>query len=299
MVVRRPALLLAEIAWRWTFKAAALLLILLAACQWLDSLWVSEGTAWALRSGIPPLALKAASELLRSGLPQLALLSAVVAIALAGLWMAMASFSRLAVLNVVSKRSPRMRPLLGLHFLRAAAALAALIGYVGALLLASDVSVGTDSAHPGLFLLVFAGLSLLIVLFHGRVRSALELAALFSHEHDTFGAIGAALASLRRRGGGFAEVAVVFGLLRLGLGVGAAVVVLAIAGQADQLAPGWLLLLLAPAVLLFLLLADLLSLAHLAAWVAIIEQEPPPAAQSAPPPGLPPVSLETGLAPSI
>ena len=68
-VLRMPSLPLAEVAWRWSFGAAASVLIGLGVFEYLDTLPVSPGDLLMLRTGHPLLVANALSHIARgSGL---------------------------------------------------------------------------------------------------------------------------------------------------------------------------------------------------------------------------------------
>jgi len=172
-IFRRPALPLAEVAWRWSFGAAAFVLIGLGVLEYLDSLPVSPTDMLMLRTGHPMLASSALSHIARGS----GFVWSWHLCSCSRLSRSFGSCSRRSAARrrsmrssatFANKRGPRsskcrhryrhtptevvevssgwrLRSLAGLHFLRAALALAACAGCLGALILAGFVS---SKNHP-------------------------------------------------------------------------------------------------------------------------------------------------------
>ena len=114
---RRPALSLAEVSWRWSFGAAACVLLSLGFIAYLDTLPVDGTDLLLLRTGQPALIAKAFSHILHGSALHVALASVVLFSALALLWILLASVGRgstlLTLLDYIRGRA--------LHFAGAAA----------------------------------------------------------------------------------------------------------------------------------------------------------------------------------
>src|SRR5579863_6717790 len=171
---RRPSLTLAEISWRWTVGAAACALFLFSVLEYLDTLPVTNVDALLLRTRQPVLIGQALGHIFRGSLPRIVMALSVAAVALTVLWILAASVGRMATLRslidyfaekqrsmnhgprdggsesipftnsvpVPKKGSGPLGSLLRLNFLRAAVALAAVLSFVGAIILVQMVSVG-------------------------------------------------------------------------------------------------------------------------------------------------------------
>jgi hypothetical protein len=172
----------------------------------------------------------------------------------------------------------RLRSLAGLHFLRAALALAAGAGIVGAFLIAGFASSRTDP-HPAAVLLLSFLLVLLVWMFWSSLSWFLSVASIFviRQGDDTLAAFSAAVDLCRDRFGPIMAVGTWFGLAHFVLFVVATSVVtfpLAFA----RVVPPWFVL---SAVLLLTLayfaIADSLYVGRLAAYIAILESPPIPA----------------------
>jgi len=306
---REPAIVLGEIAWRWSFGLAALVLVAASFFAYLDTLRAGNLELMALRGHPRWLIVDAAGHILH-GSPRLVMASAIVLPAIFVMWIAAATVGRAATLKALLRREGRvaLSPQLGLNFLRASVTLAALIGYLGAAILAGRAAAGPDDVRPGVFLLVFVVLGAAVAIVRSRVNWFLCLGAIpAAHDGcDTFTAIGEAAGLFRRHPGRFAGAGAVFGTIHGVLFAFCTVVCLLALSLADKVPPAATVFLLAVITLAYFAAVDFLYIARLAAYVAIDESDrtPPPVAvapESLPPvpepptmPEVPPVS-EPGL----
>ncbi len=276
---RQPAVFAGELAWRWAFGAAAWGLLILTCCVYLQSLTISNADWLLLRTKVPPLVAEAVRHILSGSGPRLLRAAAILLPALAAMWTGAASLGRWASLRALVKDPRgRFRTVLGLHFLRAAAGLAAWIGYLGALLVAGFAASRDLEDRPGLFLLIFLALAALVGFFHGRIRWYLFLANILAVRdgHDTFSAVAAAFDTYRRRRSRFLTLAAAMGAIRMVLLIGATIVSLLPIGLVPGSAWNLLVLLLVLITLAYFLLADFLFVARLAAYIEILRDEPEP-----------------------
>jgi len=306
---REPAIVLAEIAWRWTFGLAALALAAASFVAYLNTLPVSKMELLALR-GHPRWLIAAAIGHILHGSPRLVMAATIVLPAIFVLWIAAATIGRVATLKALLRREGRvaLAPQLGLNFLRAIVTLAALIGYLGAAIIAGRAAAGPYDVSPGVFLLVFVVLGMAVAIVRSRANWFLCLGAIPAarDECDTFTAISEAAGLFRRHPGRFAGTGAVFGTIHGVLFAFCTVVCLLALSLAAKVPPAATLFLLAVITLAYFAAVDFLYIARLAAYVAIDESDrtPPPVAvapESLPPapepppmPRLPPVS-EPGL----
>jgi hypothetical protein len=193
------------------------------------------------------------------------------------------------VASNVSTNGGPFPTLVRLNFLRAAVALAAVCGFVGAAILSGFVS---PDAHPrpGLALLLFLPLAALVYLVWSSLNWFLSLAGVFAVRggEDAVGAIAAAVTLCRERAGAVSAVSTLTGLAHLVAFVGATTVVSMPLGFAP-LVP-WRLVVAAMILITvaYFALADWLYMARLAGYVCIAEM---PKALLAPvPPSPQPVS---------
>ena len=316
---RQPSLTLGEIAWRWAVGATTAALFLCGLFEYLDTLPVNRGELLFLRSRQPYLVAKAIAHILRGSLSRVVLSATLAAMLLALLWMIAGALGRIATVGAlidhfrdfVAGRSPvtpnnveqdhaSVRPaalgssafpaLFRLNFLRACLAIAAVLGFVGAAILAGFASPDSNP-QPGIAFLLFMPLAGLIGLIWWALNWLLSLAAMFAVRdgEDVIGAISAAVALCRKRTGALAAVSTWTGLAHLVAFVGATTVISVPLGFAP-IVP-WRLVVAAMILvaLAYFMLADWLYMARLAGYVCIAEvpEEPlvlaPPAPVPTPP----------------
>ena len=131
---RRPAVIAAEIVWRWSFGAAAGALVSVAVLRFLNSLTVTDGDLLALRSRIPLLMADAILHIFQGSGPRLLRMTFIVAPAVSALWILAASAGRAATLRALLREVPasftrrhNLLPLAGVHLLRVAVTLLGVI----------------------------------------------------------------------------------------------------------------------------------------------------------------------------
>ena len=309
-VFRRPALPLAEIIWRWSFGSAAGILLVLGLVEYLNTLPVSSLDVVLLRTRQPWLISQAITHIFRGSGLRLVLVVVPLVFALAILWISIASIGRAATLDtlleyirvralafrqatdsgaaVLGNAAPitparwRFRSLAGLHFLRAALALAACAGCIGALILAGFVSPDSDP-HPGLALFVALIILLLVWTAWSSVSWFLALASIFvvSRKKDAFAALASAVALCRDRTGPIVAVGTWFGVAHLVIFMTATSVVTFPLAFLRVLPLGVALLAVVLLTLLDFANGDALYIGRRAGYVAILEAPPAPAAGSA------------------
>ncbi len=269
-----PALVLAEIGWRWAFGAAALAISAYALGRLLATTHLSDADLLALRSRTPVLIADAVTHILRDAWPKLVTASAIVLPSLAVLWTIAAALGRAATLRALRHQERvAVRPILEISFLRAALALAAVLAWLAAFIVAGLAAVQGEQNSPGVFLVVFLALSFLVGLLWSVLNWYLSVAPVFAAEggRDSLGSIAEAARAVRSNRRGFSSVSSVFGLLRL-LAVAIATIAglmpLALAGSAPS---GVVLGLMGLVALVYFAFADFLYIARLAAYVKIVE----------------------------
>jgi hypothetical protein len=296
----RPSFGLAEIAWRWSFGAAASLLLAFSFFEYLDTLPVSRGDLLLLRTTQPILISRAVSHIFR-GTGFRAVVAAVVLVLTLGIaWVAIASLGRAATLKALvahfcpdnistlghQRKSMRLRSLFTLNFFRLGATLAAAVGCLAAVLLGGAASRPTDPA-PGTALLIFLTLAMLVWLAWSTLNWLLSLATIFvvADGQDSFGAIAAAVDLCRTRAGSVFAAGTWFGLAHITAFVVATSLVAFPFAFAAVLPAGVVLAGVLLATLLYSAIADFLYVGRLAAYVAIVEMpESPVSAEVLPPP---------------
>jgi hypothetical protein len=294
---RRPSLALAEIAWRWSVGATATALLFFGLFEYLNSLPVTSGELLFLRTRHPYLVGQAIAHILRGSLNRAVMAGLLAALMLGLLWMVAASLGRMATVRALleyfrgrfagdatnvgergvqssvsaSETSP-FRALLRLNFLRAAVALAAAFGFVGAAILAGFAS---PQAHPrpGLGFFLFLPLAALVCLVGWALNWLLSLAGMFAVRggEDAMSAVFEAVALCRDRTGAVFAVSTWTGLAHLVAFVSATTVVSMPLGLARVLP--WRLVVLGVILvtLAYFAVVDWLYMARLAGYVCIAE----------------------------
>ena len=288
---RQPALVLAEITWRWCFAGAAVLLAAVTLLEYLNSVPVSWRERMLAESGEPLLVLAALAHALRGSAFRLVVGVIVAGTAATVLWMLCAAVGRLTTFKALlpEKGGGGFRSLFGLNFLRAGLALAAVLAASGALILAGFVGPAGDAAPS---LVLAAVLLSCIWLVWALLNWLLSLAAIFvvRDRLDTFGAIGAAVDLVRSRLGEVVLTSLPFLLLNylaLGAAIASGVLILDLMARISP-AAGWAL----PAITAgYFAYADFLYITRLVAYVALAgpggEEQPVPAQVPPPEPTLP------------
>lgn len=298
---RRPSLTMAEISWRWTAGATAVALLLFGLFEYLGTLPVTNGELLFLRTRHPYLVGEAIAHILRGSMNRAVMAGTLAAIMLAGLWIIAASLGRIATVrglldyfrrnvagsvsanglandgerdvasNLSTSASP-MRALARLNFLRVAVALAAILGFVGASILASFASPDANP-RPGLAFFLFLPLVALVCFVWSSLNWLLSLAGMFAVRdgEDAVGAISAAVALCRERAGAVSAVSTWTGLAHLVAFVGATTVVSLPLGFVAVVPWRLVVVVMMLVTLVYFALADWLYMARLAGYVCIAE----------------------------
>lgn len=282
---RQPSIFFAEIAWRWSWGGAALILTGLALYEYLHTLIVTPTDLILLRLKHPLAVSRALADIFHGSGPRVVLTAIVLIPALALLWTILSALGRFVTLRtLVSRAFPdwtskpgAIGALIGLNVLRVALALAGLLSFLGAAVVASFVST-PDAPHPGLALLLFIPLVILVSAIWSSGNWFLSFAPVFSVRdgEDTFGAVSAALAFTRRCGGKISAVGFWFGAMHFVAFVIGTTVVMYPLAVASLIPPGVTLALIGIITLLYLAVADWLYIARLAGYLAVVEWDRSP-----------------------
>jgi hypothetical protein len=282
ILFRLPSLGLAEISWRWTIGLTLIASLAFAFREYMSTLPITAAEMLLLRTRQPVLILQAIASILRGSAPRAVSALIILAVALTLAWIVLASLGRAAILktlfesfqesNAAKPRGWRFTSLMGLNFLRAGAGLAALVGVIGALLLAGLASPKTDPS-PGSALLIFWMLCLFVGLAWSILNWYLSLAAIFvaGDDQTTFGALAAAADLCRNRPGSVIAAAIWFGMAHAAAFVVATSVVAFPLALAEVLPAGIVLGGVILITLIYLAVADFLYVGRLAAYVFLVE----------------------------
>jgi len=311
-IFRRPSVPLAEVMWRWSFGAAALLLLAFGLLEYFDTLPVSNGDLRFLRSGQPILISQAVDRIFQGSSLRFILAAIIVVAALTILWILLASIGRSATVDDLLKYvGERARPVLAagtsaqristeqklgdansgrwhfrsmaaLHFLRAGLGMAATIACFAVIIFAPLIST-KEHPHPAIvFLLMLVFLSA-VWLIWSSVSWFLSLASIFvvRNGESAFTAISSATNFCLTRGGPVAIIGTWFGLTHVVLFFVATSVIAFPLSLTPLLPFGVVVLVIAVFTLAYFAIVDTLYVARLAGYVAILEAppivpEPPP-----------------------
>lgn len=283
-ILRRPSFGFAEISWRWSFGAAAVLLIAFSFLEYLNTLPVSRVDVLLLKTRQRTLVWQALAHIFQGSGFRVVQTSIVLALGLAAGWIMIAAFGRAATVKALSAyfradsssdqkaRSWQLRSLLGLNFFRVAAALAATLGGVAALLLGGIASPAGKPA-PGAILLVVLAVFLLVWLAWLVVNWFLSLASVFAvlAGRDTFGSMSAAVNLCRDQTGSVFAAGTWFGLAHIAAFFVATSVVAFPLGFVGVIPPAVALGGVLLVTLLYFAVVDFLYMGRLAAYVAMVE----------------------------
>ena len=284
---RRPALIFAEISWRWTVGAVAGTLFVFSFIEYLNTLPVSRGDKALLGTRQPLLIGKAISHIFHGSLNRAVFAVLLGAAALVVLWIIAASIGRMATVRALLEYFERdvasnvsteavstrpIGPLFALNFLRAAVALGAVLALVGAAILAGLASPDKNP-RPGVAFILFLPCAALICMAWPALNWLLSLASIFAvrDSEDALGALSAAVTLCRECMGAVSAVGAWTGMAHLtAFSIMGTAVSLPMAFI--QVAPGRLVL----AVIILIALAyfaivDWLYMARLAGYVYIAQ----------------------------
>ena len=281
----RPSFGLAEILWRWSFGAAAGLLLVFSFLEYLDTLPVSKGDLLLLRTSQPALVSQAVVHIFRGSAFRVVETAMVLGLTLGTAWTAVASLARAATLKALlahfrepsarehqPTKSWRFHSIFGLNIFRLALTLAAMVGILAAVLLGGTASPPTNPA-PGSALVIMLTLTMLVWFAWSTLNWFLSQAAIFvvADGCDSFGAIAAAVELCRTRPGAVFRAGAWFGFAHFTAFLVASSAVAFPLGFAAVLPAGVVLGGVLLITLLYLAIADFLYVGRLAAYLAIVE----------------------------
>jgi hypothetical protein len=239
---RRPAIPFAEIIWRWSVGAVALLLFFFGAYEYLSTLPVTSGEILFLHTKQPILIARALDHILRGSWNRGVAAALLAALALALFWLIVASLGRMATVaslldyfetrltgsarNEASTSAGTFRSLFRLNFLRLVIAVATICGFVGGGILAG-FALPASNSNPALAFLIFFVVASFVALAWWVLNWFLSLAAVCAvHDgEDAPRAIATAVTLCRERVAAVFAVSFWTALLHLALFVAATSIV--------------------------------------------------------------------------
>jgi hypothetical protein len=279
LIFRRTAIPCAEVVWRWTFAATAWLLGAYFLLEYMGSLPVTAADRLLLGTQQPVLISRALRSIFHGSAFRFTEAGIVVLIAIAVAWVVLASLGRGATLSAMLEEfgvasgptRGTLPSLFALNFLRVAVFLAAKVGGIGAVLLASSFWASTHVSAGDAARAWFAGLVLVGIVW-AVLNWLLSTAAVFAamEQKGALSAIGSCARLCVERPGRMLAVGIWFGLPHLGAFItawGAGFTVLSTVG-ALRMGPALVLEFLITAG--YCAVADFLYIGRLAAYVAIV-----------------------------
>jgi len=283
LIFRRPAIPLAEIAWRWSFAAAFWFLSASFLLEYADSLPANRVDRLLLGTHQPALILRALHRIVHGSALRFTAGGIVLAIALLAAWIVLSSLGRATTLKAMmealeitpssSARRETVSSLLALNFLRAASALAAIVAAVGAIFIASGAWASTHMSASGaarlwLFLLI------LVWTAWAMLNWLLSTSSLFValDRVSALTAISSTLGWCRDRLGSVLVAGIWLGLIHGGAFLTACSAAITVLGMAQILGTGPTLFLEFLIIAAYCAVADLLFIGRLTAYLAIIRR---------------------------
>ncbi|MBV9609562.1 MAG: hypothetical protein JO187_08390 [Acidobacteria bacterium] len=294
---RDSAVVLAEVAWRWAFGAAAIALSGAALLVYLNSLTVSSAELWGLRSRTPWLVVDAVVRILRGSGPRFLLTALLVTFGLSVTWIVVASLGRAATLArlcsdvrnpaVASElavatsqsefpvRPHEFRRLVVLHFIRAVFFYATMIAYIGAAIVADRAARSGTEPSLGVYLVIFFLLAIVISFARSRVVWLASVAVIYvvAQGHSVVCALQRAAGLYTRRPGQITRINTIIGLMHFVIFMVASFMSVSAFVLFGEVPAGVVIVAIALIALLYFASADFLHIARMAAYVSLIEGE--------------------------
>ncbi len=291
LIFRRPAIVFAEISWRWSFAAATWFLGVMFLFEYADSLPVNPVERQMLGTQQPFLVLRAIQRIFHGSAFRFTEAGVLLAISLVLAWIVLASLGRaITVYSLIeelgiavsdaNERRGIFRSLLALNLLRAATALATLVAAFGSLLIANSLWASTRTSAADAIRLWFALLFLTIVAW-ATLNWLLSTAALFVIK-DEVGAPSAIASTVHlclEQTGPVLAAGVVFGFVHLGAFIVACGAAFTVLGAANLTGAGPFLFLEFLIAIAYSTVVHCLYVGRLAAYMKIIAGDLPDSGQ--------------------
>lgn len=296
-VWNEPLLFGAELAWRWAYSAAFIMLVTYAAGLFLKSLPVSNKDLFGLSGIIPGLYLEALANIFRGSGPKILRVLAAVSFGGALLWLLASSWGRAATLASLRKGQLRTTHIARFHFLRQLIATLCFFAYVGSVIFAFNMSRQGRSHDLFIFYLFLLPLWLVITLVRSSLGWWISLAP-FVEQGGIMRTLFAAADLARARGRQFAWVNFALGGLRFVLLIAAWSAAFSVVGIFADAPPAFAYAGVFVVIVAYSLLKSWISTWQLAAYVRIMEWDGRDVSLPAPPPDHPPL-LDLQIVPAM
>jgi hypothetical protein len=286
LALSQPSIVLAEVVWRWTIGIAACFLLTAYLLQYVQTLPVTTVDRLLLASRHPALAMAAIHRIFAGSAFRFTTAGVLLGIALTVGWIFLASVGRLVTLNAVVEASgiefnggsnrKTLRSLLALNFLRAATALATIVGIIGAAIAASSFWASTHVAISDAARL-WAVLVFSAFIAWSTLNWFLSTAPVFvlANNKSALAAIASAASFCVTHAGPVLAAGSFFELLHLGAFISASGIAFVLFSIVAAFHPGAALFVALLILVLYFSVADFLYIGRLAAYIAIIRGEEP------------------------
>jgi hypothetical protein len=278
VLMRAPAVVLAEIAWRWTFGVALCAILYYGFREYFATVEISRGEYAALRSLEPMTWMAITARVMVAIITGLWVIGPIVIPALVILWIALATIGRVATVRELADAEPRTNWLstVGLHVFRVALAFAALLAFFGSGILI-DTLVG-DPAQNFAAVFLLASIALLVIAAVWSVGNwFFSLATIFTARDHAgfFRALRDTTEFYRRESGSLYGSGFAFGALRTILFIAVTIASLFVVDRFGGTHVRATVLLVAAISLAYFAVADGVNMWRLAAYIWLSEPEPP------------------------
>jgi hypothetical protein len=274
-IVRQPFLAVGEIAWRWGFGAAFWALVIASTFEYLNALPVTPLNWLMWKTGLPPLMSEALSATIAGSGYKLLRITAVLVPGLLFVWTLAAALGRTATLRaMLPLRTVGFRTVLSLSFLRAALVLAGFISLLGVFAMAARAYTDGPGTvpHAGRATATLLLVGALVYYCWSVLNWFLSLAAVlaaFSGD-DVISSLSRTLSTFNHRKRKFFAVSAAFGALHLFAFLVFTAIAFFALGLAGGLPGKMMFVVLAAVTLAYFAVADMLYIARLAAYAAIV-----------------------------
>ena len=293
VLMRAPAAVLAEIAWRWTFGVAFWATLYYGFREYFATVEISRAEYVLMRSLEPMTWMAVSVRVLVAIVSGLHVIGPVIIPALAILWIALAGIGRVATVRALVDCDPHTNWMstVVLHAFRVVFVFAALAAFFGCGILIDEL-VGDPAQHFAAAVLLTTIALVLVATLWSVVNWFFSLAAIFTARDGSgfLRSLTEATSFYRQKSDALFSIGFGFGLMRTALVIVATVISLIPIARYGTSHVGFTVLIVVTASLAYFVLADALSLWRLAAYIGLLEPEPEPPVVAAPEPPPEPVS---------
>jgi len=277
-ITRTPALILCEIAWRWTFGVALWAVLAYIAFSSLGQVRMSDTEIRVVRAFDPYATAYVLVRVMNAIVPVVLRVFSYTLPPLILLWIAAATMGRAATLKALlgdKCRPVRWSALVGVNLLRVIVLFAAVLAFVGSSILVGRLFRGQQELL-GAAILLGLGVDLLILSVWSLLNWFLSLGPIFTMRDGagTFQSFAASLDLFRERSGPYMGAAVGLGIVRLVLITGVSFLSLIPLGMVGRSPLGGVIAIGITVALIYYALTDVVQIWRIAAYTSLATYEP-------------------------